>query len=75
MRSYCVGLPVVITVHDDGVITYEIDVGEAPSAIWEDEGVDFTDDQRHADQAAISADVDDMNTRGEFRGARVGRHA
>lgn len=56
MRSYCVGLPVVITVHDDGRITYSVDVSDAPSAIAEDDFTDATDDERAADQQALAAD-------------------
>lgn len=32
-RSYLVGLPVAITVDDDGKVTYEIDTSEAGPAI------------------------------------------
>lgn len=35
-RSYCIGLPVVITVHADGEVTYDVDLSEADDI---DEGV------------------------------------
>ena len=31
-RTYCIGLPVFVTVHDDGTVTYDIDVAEADHA-------------------------------------------
>lgn len=31
-RSYVIGLPVVVTVHDDGTVTYDIDTSEASDA-------------------------------------------
>jgi hypothetical protein len=34
-RSYWVGLPVGITVADDGTVTYEVDTSEAGQAIME----------------------------------------
>lgn len=34
-RSYVVGLPVVVTVHEDGVVTYEVDTSEAGEGIRE----------------------------------------
>lgn len=34
-RTYVVGLPVIITVHDDGTVEYEIDKGEAAESIAE----------------------------------------
>lgn len=35
-RTYCIGLPVIITVHPDGRVTHEVDMGEATDI---DEGV------------------------------------
>lgn len=31
-RTYALGLPVFVTVHDDGTVTYDIDVSEADNA-------------------------------------------
>jgi len=31
-RSYLIGLPVAVTVHDDGTVTFEIDPGDAADA-------------------------------------------
>lgn len=56
MRSYCVGLPVIITVHDDGRITYSVDLSEAAQAISEDDYADATDEERAADRKALEAD-------------------
>jgi hypothetical protein len=59
-RSYAVGLPVVITVHDDGTVEYDVDTTEAGSAIWED-GADYEGNGEEAmsnDQEAIEADHD-----------------
>jgi hypothetical protein len=34
-RTYAVGLPVLVTVHDDGTVTFDIDISEAADAISE----------------------------------------
>lgn len=36
-RTYTLGLPVFVTVHDDGTVTYDIDVADAADApgAWE----------------------------------------
>lgn len=56
-RTYIVGLPVAITVEDDGTVTYDIDTAEASSAIWEDETHVF-EDLIAEDARAIEADHD-----------------
>ncbi len=35
-RLYVVGLPVVVTVHDDGTVTYAVDTAEASAALLEE---------------------------------------
>lgn len=35
-RSYLVGLPVLITVWDDGTVVYDVGTEEASVAIWDD---------------------------------------
>lgn len=35
-RTYCVGLPVTVTVYDDGRVEYDVDTAEAGAAIRED---------------------------------------
>jgi hypothetical protein len=54
-RSYVVGLPVIVTVHDDGTVTYEVDTSEAAGAIADDGSTDVTEDQRADDVAAVDA--------------------
>ena len=39
-RSYCVGLPVILTVHDDGRVQVEVDMSEASSEMSEQWGQD-----------------------------------
>jgi hypothetical protein len=54
-RNYVVGLPVVITVHDDGTVEWYIDKGEAARGI--SEHTDLPDDVIVADADAIEAAV------------------
>lgn len=58
-RSYVVGLPVVITVSADGMVTYEVDTSEASCAVsdalWNMDVVPDEDDIQR-DMAAIDAD-------------------
>jgi len=57
-RSYCIGLPVTITVYGDGTVAHEVDLSEADDI---DEGVPegedgypiYTDDQVEEDAQAI----------------------
>ena len=57
-REYLVGLPVLITVDDDGTVTYQIDTAEAGVAISEiDYTIEqYTDQQIEADAARANAD-------------------
>lgn len=64
-RTYVVGLPVAVTVHDDGTVTYDVDTSEAGQAVSEADAPDdvVTDEQAEAyvrqadlDRAAIEAD-------------------
>lgn len=56
-RSYVVGLPVVITVHDDGTVKWEIDKGEAADDLDEHGDSGYDDDVISADAAIIRAAV------------------
>lgn len=49
-RTYVVGLPVMVTVHDDGTVTYDIDTSEA------------TDGPREFDSSYMVMTDDDDNT-------------
>jgi len=60
-RTYVVGLPVMITVSDAGIVTYGVDMAEAASAIRENAFSDddaATDDEREADAARVAAHVE-----------------
>ena len=52
-RTYVVGLPVIVTVHDDGTVEYTVDTSEAGEAIRED--VSETDDREALAQAQRDA--------------------
>lgn len=54
-RSYVVGLPVGIIVHDDGRVTYWIDTAEAGSAIGDGDN-DVDDATERADVERVEAD-------------------
>jgi hypothetical protein len=51
-RTYVVGLPVIVTVSDDGTVTYEVDTSEAGAAIRED---DYSSEARR-DSEAVDGD-------------------
>jgi len=56
-RTYLVGLPVVVTVSDDGSVTYWVDTSETDTAIFDNEQENPpTEEQMLADQALIQAD-------------------
>lgn len=55
-RSYCVGLPVVVTVHTDGRVTYMVDTSEMAQAILESTETD--DEIREADAIVDSETVE-----------------
>lgn len=59
-RSYCVGLPVIITVRDDGTVTYEVDASEAGAAIRETYPV--IGDEDGPDEPTVDADADVIDT-------------
>lgn len=52
-RDYVVGLPVMVTVRDDGTVTYVVDTAEAGAAVAEDREVTAT---VRADMERIEAD-------------------
>lgn len=70
-RTYVVGLPVVITVGDDGTVTYEVDKSEAGAAIRESDALYSADDKENvipddvleADAARVEAAVEDEEKR------------
>lgn len=49
-RTYVVGLPVVVTVTDDGFVSVEVDLAELPATVREEGG--------SADHPAMLIDVD-----------------
>ena len=53
-RSYIVGLPVLITVWDDGTVIYDVGTEEAGEAIRDD----YYTDQGLADAERVDADHD-----------------
>lgn len=56
-RTYCLGLPVVITVHDDGRVEFSVDASEA-SDLWEAVGENAPpDDVVEADIARVDVAV------------------
>ena len=54
-RTYVVGLPVMVTVYDDGRCTYEVDLSEADD-LWETEP-DYPTSVVDADIATVSAAI------------------
>ena len=60
-RTYWVGLPVGITVREDGGVSVEIDMSEAPKAIMEDASDEFgsapsvSENQALCDSAIVEA--------------------
>jgi hypothetical protein len=67
-RSYVVGLPVVVTVHDDGTVKYWVDTSETSVAMFEDDGrTDLpSDEQMQIDSAIIDRDHDRLVAEGHF---------
>jgi hypothetical protein len=59
-RHYAVGLPVAITVHEDGRVEFDVDLSEAAESIWDDMDADerYEVGQITADEAAINAACD-----------------
>lgn len=62
-RTYTVGLPVLITVHDDGRVEWEIDKSEAAQSIAEEyphswDGLHIAQPQVDADAAMVLRHVD-----------------
>lgn len=60
-RTYVAGLPVLITVHDDGTVEYEVDTSEAREGAYEfycEANHEITEEQMLADLEAIELDRD-----------------
>ncbi len=53
-RSYVIGLPVVVTVHDDGRVEFEVDKSEAYDAPFEDQSNDLPEEVLIEDRIRIS---------------------
>lgn len=58
-RSYVVGLPVIVTVHTDGRVTYEVDVSEMAQAIAEDDQTDADIAQQIMDAKIVEDYLDE----------------
>lgn len=58
-RTYWVGLPVGVTVHDDGTVEYEIDTAEAGSAVRELLGDSMGIEEPDEDLVLADADLID----------------
>lgn len=68
-RSHTVGLPVTITVDDDGTVTYEVDWSEAGEAVSEDynvyedengNGFEYDEETLEKDGDAVQAWVNEL---------------
>lgn len=57
--DYVVGLPVVVTVRDDGAVTYWIDTAEAGTAIRKD--ADNPENDPHGDLTEVNARLVDLD--------------
>jgi hypothetical protein len=57
-RVYLVGLPVMVVVHDDGTVVYEVDTSEAGASLFETEHIEteYDEDTIAADAARVEAD-------------------
>lgn len=57
-RTYCIGVPVAITVSDDGTVSYSVDLAEADQ-LWEDPDSteNLPEDVVNADALRVAADV------------------
>ena len=67
-RTYVVGLPVLITVWDDGTVVYDVATEEAGAAVWEDgpNMIDAPDDDTiRAAPHLIEADHERRRERGD----------
>lgn len=58
MRTYTIGLPVSITVYDDGTVKAEIDLSEADDAPFEDSGSHY----EHVNGAWVEVEPYDEDT-------------
>jgi len=67
-RSYVIGLPVMVTVHPDGTVTYEVDSTEAGAAIREDDLTDLVVGEDHRERDAATVDADHTRRRLERYG-------
>lgn len=59
-RFYAVGLPVAITVHEDGTVEFDVDLSEAAESIWDDADAEdrYEVGEMTEDEAAINAACD-----------------
>jgi len=57
-RLYLVGLPVLVTVTDEGVVTYDVDTSEAGQAVREEAYEQATDQEEQPNEAQILADFE-----------------
>ena len=68
-RTYVIGLPVVVEVHDDGTVTYDTDVSEMSDAPFESEDlygddgepIEISEDTRTEDRIRISDAIQRAN--------------
>lgn len=59
-REYVIGLPVIVTIHDDGTVKYEIDTAETGVSLYVDEEAseNYASEQIAADAERADADHD-----------------
>ena len=55
-HTYSIGLPVAVTVNDDGTVDYFVDLAEAGVALQEDDSP-FSDAEVYLDAVAVEADL------------------
>ena len=56
-RSYTIGLPVTITIDDDGTVTYEVDFSDATNSMDENDQYDDEGNELDVDEAALAEDI------------------
>ncbi len=61
-RTYAIGLPVFVTVHDDGRVTYDIDVSEADRAPQEWEPAFMAMYDEHGGVVEVTDAITDADT-------------
>ncbi|TCJ21663.1 hypothetical protein [Nocardioides jejuensis] len=62
-RQYVVGLPVIVTIHDDGTVAYDVDTAETSVSLGEDETAVENYSER---QIARDAEIADQDHRRRF---------